>query len=324
MKQSNFSLPCNTTINIYININPSLIQSENAFILPKIFTEFKKHQVTEFQLFFAENLTTDPEFSKLFDQSDFKKIKFICELPTPQIHFCLTFGGDGAFLWAYKTLKNQKEVVYFCTNTGNLGFLTSFVVSDFERLIEGISAHMKPGLQSPTLMITQFSRLQGRIFDKAGNVIKVLYAINEIVATRIKNYCPRFQVFWNKSPIAKMGSDGLIVSSTLGSTAYNSAVGGPILLPSSDNFVLSAIAPFGINFRPIVFSRNDILGLKIHDKSGEKECLVVSDSNEEVIMEEGQLLEITIDKEGSVQLASFGGVFEEVWLRKLQSVFKWD
>ena len=324
MKQSKLALPNNTTINIYIGINPALIQSDNAILLPNIFSEFQKHQVTNFQLYFAQDLSTNNEFAKLFPESDFKRIKFTPGLPKHPIHIALTFGGDGAFLWAHKALSNQNDVAYFCINTGNLGFLTSFVSSDFPRLIEAISVHIKGSEASPPLFLTQFSRLRGKIYDKSGNLVRELLAINEIVATRVKNYCPRFQIFWNKSEITNLNSDGLIVSSTLGSTAYNSAVGGPSLLPSSDNFVLSAIAPFGINFRSIVFGKNDTLGLKIHEKSGEKECLVVGDSNDNVMMTEGQLLEIAIDEKGSIKMGGFGGVFEELWLRKLQTVFKWD
>lgn len=62
-------------------------------------------------------------------------------------------------------------------------------------------------------------------------------------------------------------ADGLIVSTPTGSTAYSLSCGGPIMLPDSDNFIVTPIAPHNLNVRPIVISNNKTLSFKVSGRS---------------------------------------------------------
>ncbi len=87
-------------------------------------------------------------------------------------------------------------------------------------------------------------------------------------------------------------ADGLIVSTPTGSTAYSLSCGGPIIIPGSENFIITPIAPHNLNVRPIVLPSSEIITLKLEGRS--KKYLVALDSRTETI---DSSVELTIKKE---------------------------
>jgi NAD+ kinase len=63
-------------------------------------------------------------------------------------------------------------------------------------------------------------------------------------------------------------TDGLIISTPTGSTAYNMSVGGPIVLPGSENFVIAPIASHNLTVRPIIVPDNIEIKLEVETRSG--------------------------------------------------------
>ena len=61
----------------------------------------------------------------------------------------------------------------------------------------------------------------------------------------------------------------MIIATPTGSTAYSLSCGGPIVMPGSQNFVLTPIAPHNLNVRPLVISDNNVITLKIEGRSNE-------------------------------------------------------
>src|SRR5207253_1834565 len=62
-------------------------------------------------------------------------------------------------------------------------------------------------------------------------------------------------------------ADGLILSTPTGSTAYSMSCGGPIMVPDSENFIITPIAPHNLNVRPIVISNNKTIKFKVYGRS---------------------------------------------------------
>ncbi|MGZ3920968.1 MAG: NAD kinase, partial [Bacteroidia bacterium] len=62
-------------------------------------------------------------------------------------------------------------------------------------------------------------------------------------------------------------ADGLIVATPTGSTAYSLSCGGPIMIPDSENFIITPIAPHNLNVRPIIISNNKQISFKIMGRS---------------------------------------------------------
>lgn len=63
-------------------------------------------------------------------------------------------------------------------------------------------------------------------------------------------------------------SDGLIVATPTGSTAYSLSTGGPIIHPEAHNFIITPIAPHNLSIRPVVIPDNTVVRLKVDERDG--------------------------------------------------------
>lgn len=86
-------------------------------------------------------------------------------------------------------------------------------------------------------------------------------------------------------------ADGLIISSPTGSTGYSLSCGGPIVLPGTNNFIITPIAPHNLNVRPIIVSDESKITLKVSER--DELALVALDSRSRAI---GPELELTVRK----------------------------
>lgn len=309
---------------MFVGLSPTFLSSDNASLLSKLTVNFRAQGVTNVKLFFLAKLEGSAELAALFPEEDRKAMVFTDDYDTNHIDWAMVFGGDGSVLWAHKVLKKQTHVVYFSLNAGHLGVLSSFMLGDIDRLIEALSLAAKGKAEQSQLVVKMQYRLSALIRDAGGAEVGSLKAINEVVASRVANYCPRFELFWNGTKFVKMFADGLIVSTSVGSTAYNSSVFGPTLMPSLPNFVVSAIAPFGVNFRPLVFGEHDTLRLQVDQSGNVKECQLVVDSNDERRLRPGDWVEFSLEKDHQFLLGSFDRVQEEEWQERVGNVFKWE
>ena len=76
-------------------------------------------------------------------------------------------------------------------------------------------------------------------------------------------------------------SDGLIVSTPTGSTGYSLSVGGPIVLPQSNNFIVAPVSPHNLNVRPLIVTDKSVLSFEIEGRS--KNFLVALDSRSRTV-----------------------------------------
>ena len=78
------------------------------------------------------------------------------------------------------------------------------------------------------------------------------------------------KVFLNNNYLNTYWADGLIVSTPTGSTGYSLSCGGPIVMPKSNNFIITPIAPHNLNVRPLVISDKNIIRLEIIESKTRK------------------------------------------------------
>ncbi len=154
----------------------------------------------------------------------------------------LTFGGDGTVLETADMLAGR-AIPVLGINTGRLGFLSHLPMPDAARVL--------PSILSGGYKVEQRAMLQVEFPD--AELGSNLRALNEItvhrrdVASMIRVSVSRNGVFVNR-----YWSDGLIVSTPTGSTAYSLSCGGPIIHPDSNAIVLNPIAPHNLYDRPVV------------------------------------------------------------------------
>ena len=171
----------------------------------------------------------------------------------------IVVGGDGTFLSVARTLEAPRARI-LGINLGRLGFLADISPAD-------IDTHLGPILAGEFDEDLRFL-LDTRV-RSAGHERAALCALNEIVVH--KHNIARliqFETYIDGRLLASQRSDGLIVATPTGSTAYALSGGGPILHPNLDAVVLVPICPHTLSSRPIVIdsdSRIEIVILDEHD-----------------------------------------------------------
>lgn len=148
------------------------------------------------------------------------------------------FGGDGAILRTIERVAGISEIPPIVgVNMGKVGFLT-FGEGGLERIVN---------LLRRDEFISDEKPLMCCVFDGCE-----FFALNDFVL-KSSSLC-EFEVTTDKYTITKVRADGVIVASQTGSTAYSLSVGGPVVFPDLEIFVISFIAPFSLSIRPYVIS----------------------------------------------------------------------
>ena len=145
--------------------------------------------------------------------------------------FTIVIGGDGFMLQTLKKNKNKKNFFYG-VNSGNYGFLMNKFSS--KMFIKNLNKAKSISI-SPLEMHVKNNK----------NQIKKHIAINEVSILRQSRQAASLSIYYgSKQVIKKLVSDGVLVSTPAGSTAYNLSVHGPILSLNSKKLSISPISPF--------------------------------------------------------------------------------
>jgi NAD+ kinase len=160
-----------------------------------------------------------------------------------QVDLLVVLGGDGTLLAAARAL-NRKPVPILAVNLGGLGFLTVITKEELYPTLELVLAG--------NFKTEHRVQIEGELV-RADEVISSFLALNDVVLN--KGAIARildFDVLVNGRFISTFKSDGLIVSTPTGSTAYSLAAGGPIVTPAVEAFVVTPICAHTLTNRPLV------------------------------------------------------------------------
>ncbi len=171
-------------------------------------------------------------------------------------NFFFSFGGDGTFLEAVRYVRDTK-VPIIGINTGRLGFLANVAQEDISQSIDM--------LFGGNFTIEERSLIK---FDSSSNpFIDFPYGLNEFTVQKRDSSLITIDTKINDSYLNTYWTDGLIISTPTGSTAYSMSVGGPIVAPDCRALIISPIASHNLTVRPIVITDNNIIKLKIEGRS---------------------------------------------------------
>lgn len=199
----------------------------------------------------------------------------------PSMDYAVSVGGDGTFLKT-AALIGHKEIPILGVNVGRLGFLAEILPTQVSQAIDAICHE--------THSMERLSVIQADIAE--GTDRRSVFAINDIaILKRDQASMITIETWIGQKPLVTYRSDGLIVSTPTGSTAYNLSNGGPIMPPGCDTFCLTAVAPHSLNIRPIIIKDEAKIRIKVQSRS--HNFLIAADGNS---MSLEQTCEINIRK----------------------------
>ena len=182
-------------------------------------------------------------YKKDIDLNDIKN----SDLNTKKIFFDLviSIGGDGALLNTIRNMgKNQKPLLGI--HIGNLGFLNQ--INNIQ-----LESSLKTFFSSNCINFNEHNLLQARVFFDKKKI--ELIALNDIVINHGNLLrLIKLKVNLDKTHLNEYSCDGMIFSTSLGSTAYSLSAGGPIVSPEINSIVLTPVSPHSLSARPIVLN----------------------------------------------------------------------
>jgi len=195
-----------------------------------------------------------------------------------QTDMLISIGGDGTLLDTIPYVR-ESGIPILGVNFGRLGFLSSISKDEIQLAVSSIVNHEysidKRALLSLEKPVGIFGDLN--------------YGLNDLTIYRNNTTSLIVvHVYVDDCFVNSYWGDGLIVSTPTGSTAYSMSVGGPILTPGSQNFVIAPIASHNLTVRPIVIHDNSVIKIRIEGR--EEKYLLTLDSHHSAISKEEELI----------------------------------
>lgn len=226
-----------------------------------------------------------------------------------QIDALVTFGGDGTLLRAARFLGGA-PVPILGVNVGKLGFLTSCSADEFPAAFAAF-ARGEYKVQ-PRMML----EAQTRSPDGALGI--QMRALNDLVVHK-GGYARvlRMSVYANDDLLSSFASDGVVLATPTGSTAYSLSASGPIVFPTFDALLVTPVAAHTLALRPTILPPETILRVETEDSPDE--VLVTADGQVGVALAPGHTLTVRRSKQGA-QLVRFDG---SRFFRRLRHKLGW-
>lgn len=168
----------------------------------------------------------------------------------------LSFGGDGTLLNTVAELGDVAKPI-LGVNHGRLGFLANVEGSELNGRLDK--------LECGDFIVEE--RLLLKATRSSGQAFPLPRAMNEFTVQRAGDAgLLSLEVAVDGVPMNTYWSDGLIISTPTGSTAYSLALGGPIMVPGCGSILITPIAPHSLTVRPVVLSEDSVVTIRVLDE----------------------------------------------------------
>ena len=230
-----------------------------------------------------------------FESGSAEEIARVCDV-------AVAIGGDGTMLGAARAMAAYKVPV-IGINAGRLGFITDIVLEDMNRLL--------PAMLLGQYVADERSMLEGSVW-REGNMLFEGLAVNDIGISHGRALgMVEYTVYVDGLQMAVQRADGVLVSTSTGSTAYAMAAGGPIMHPSVSSMLLVPIAPHTLSNRPIVLGSHTKIDIEVNET---RSAVASFDA------QAGDVLRVKVSKERFTMLHPVGYNHFDLLRRKL----KWN
>ena len=193
--------------------------------------------------------------------------------PTDGTDLIIVIGGDGSMLSAAKDFQHL-DVPFVGINLGKVGFMADLDYGSVDQnLIEVLKGNCLPETKETIDCI-----YNGKSYT----------AYNEIVLHTQKSYkLMQFEVKVNDNFVYRKRADGLIISTSNGSTAYSLSAGGPIVSPDVSALVITSLNPLSLSARPLLIPTDSKVEVSLTKTPPNTDSYIIIDGNEEIKVEEG-------------------------------------
>jgi NAD+ kinase len=196
------------------------------------------------------------------------------------IDLAVVLGGDGTMLGIGRQLAGS-NVPLVGINMGRLGYMTDIPIQNVQTVLPQIIAGEYEA-DTRTLL--------DAVVIRNDKEINQALALNDVVVNRSGiSGMVELAVCVNGSFMYNQRSDGLIVSTPTGSTAYALSAGGPILHPRVAGILLAPIAPHSLSNRPIVLPQDIVVSIEVVDG---REVIVNFDMQSQTNLQTGDIIEV--------------------------------
>lgn len=187
------------------------------------------------------------------------------------VQMAWSIGGDGTFL---ETLSHVgvKEIPILGINTGRLGFLATLSPEEVPQALQHVLSN-EYTIEDRCLVSVdaEIDLFNGKDFG-----------LNEVgIMKTDSSSMIQIKTFLDGNFLNTYWADGIIVSTATGSTGYSLSVGGPLVIPSSDSFIVAPMSPHNLNVRPLIVSSDSVLKFEVSSRS--QNFLLSIDSRSRVI-----------------------------------------
>lgn len=226
---------------------------------------------------------SDPCLQTLWDdlRAGGCELDFLAEGESPDEghDMLLSVGGDGTFLSA-SMLVAGKDIPVMGVNLGRLGFLS-----------ENRPSAVASAILTGEYTVENRAMLKADVHTGNPELDEFPYALNEFTVHRSGAAMLGVEVSLDGVQLPTYWADGLIVSTSSGSTAYSLSAGGPIVLPESKVLIISPIAPHNLNVRPLVVPDNTEIRLRMHSRD---ENVIYTADNRTAVIPSGAEVGISV------------------------------
>lgn len=201
------------------------------------------------QLFAKKFRAAFPEYA---DFKVFKKLQ-----SSDNVDYLISLGGDGTLLEAVNYV-GPLETPILGINTGRLGFLATTPRDKIDKaLADLLNTNYKIDSRAVISLETD-----SKVFGEKP------FALNEFAILKTDSSSMiTVHTYVDGEYLNSYWADGLIVATPTGSTGYSLSCGGPIILPSSNNFVITPVSAHNLNVRPLIVSDQSVISFKIEGRS---------------------------------------------------------
>jgi NAD+ kinase len=182
----------------------------------------------------------------------------------PNVDFLLCLGGDGTLISGVRIF-NEHTVPVLGVHIGGLGFLAQITPKELTKKLDMIKDD-------------QFTTQERLVLNaKISNNDHSYFAINDfVVQNEVAYRVTSLSLYIDGKHVSDYKSDGIIISTPTGSTAYSLSSGGPIVQPDVFSIIVTPISPHSLTSRPLVLPADVNIEFRFNDDS-EKELKLIAD-----------------------------------------------